>query len=510
MQSPWQEVELAVDLELAVENPYTDAEVELICCDADGRSLIRPAFWDGGSTWRARVALTHPGRWTSEWSVRVEGRREQAPAPDIDVQGLDPTATNVFVRHGFWRVDRDLGQVFHADGTLSFVTADTAWAMPWRATTQDVLSYARDRAAKGFNAVLLMSMQPDMGARGPRDRTQDEGFDVAFDDLADGTLRSLRPEYFQYLDGIVDILLEHGIVPVWSPLFHGFGWKGLSVIGPVADEADTVRYYRYLVARYGARPAIYLAGADGSGRLEQVEAGGKALQHADCYGQPIGLHYQPHSPADAHQDAEWLDFQWCQTGHEAEHLAERVAVMAARQPRRAVANGEPTYENSGFLGRATGWWQGHEAWSNLFAGSLMGVVYGAGSMWQWRLHADEPGHSPYFLAPGCGWREALDFEGSGYVGLMGEIVRSLPLEGAETDWTRAICGRGLSVSDSLLVLYRPQGGPVQVVSDDVPDHYRILDPRTGAGVATGTLGADRVIQDPGGDPRLYILTPEPH
>jgi hypothetical protein len=55
----------------------------------------------------------------------------------------------------------------------------------------------------------------------------------------------------------------------------------------------------------------------------------------------------------------------------------------------ASANGEPTYENGGRRGRAAGWWQGHEAWCNLCAGGSMGVVYGAGSLWQWRLHLND-------------------------------------------------------------------------------------------------------------------------
>jgi hypothetical protein len=62
-------------------------------------------------------------------------------------------------------------------------------------------STPQDRQAKGFNAVLLMSVQPDMGARGPRDRSADEGFDVGFEDLPDGHINQLNPAYFQYLDG---------------------------------------------------------------------------------------------------------------------------------------------------------------------------------------------------------------------------------------------------------------------------------------------------------------------
>ena len=62
---------------------------------------------------------------------------------------------------------------------------------------QEVEIYARDRQAKGFNAALLMTVQPDLDCTGPRSRTEDLGFDVGFEDLPKGTLRQLRPEYFQ-------------------------------------------------------------------------------------------------------------------------------------------------------------------------------------------------------------------------------------------------------------------------------------------------------------------------
>jgi hypothetical protein len=365
--------------------------------------------------------------------------------------------------------------------------------------------YAADRRAKGFNAVLLMSVQPDMRAVGPRDRTQDEGFGVAFEDLADGHLNQLNVEYFQYLDELLRILVEHHLVPVLQPVFHGFGWKGLDVAGTVVPPEEYARYCRYLVARYGAQPAIYLVGGDGSGREPQIAAGGAEVHAVDCYSQPIGIHYRPHIRPDAHQDADWLDFQWCQTGHEGEHVPERVADMWRNLPVNAVANGEPTYENSGRTGKAIGWWQGHEAWSNLCAGGTMGVVYGAGSLWQWRLHPEEPGHSDYFTAPGAGWREAVDFEGSSYVGLVTKILAGLPTADMSPQWDKVISGRAVGVPGRMLIVYRENGGMIPVFDETVPLHYRIVDPRDGSLVATGKRDSPRdPLPDPGGAPRVYI------
>src|SRR6266567_3946754 len=78
----------------------------------------------------------------------------------------------------------------HADGTPAILVGDTAWALLWRATEDQVRVYAADRHAKGFNAALLMTVQPDMRATGPRDRTQDEGFDVGSGTYQVGTSMS--------------------------------------------------------------------------------------------------------------------------------------------------------------------------------------------------------------------------------------------------------------------------------------------------------------------------------
>src|SRR5215216_2212825 len=98
-------------------------------------------------------------------------------------------------------------------------------------------------------------------------------------------------------------------------------------------------------------------------------------------------------------------------------------------------------------------WQGHEAWSNVCAGALMGVAYGAASLWPWRLHPDEPGHGSYFLAEGAGWKEALDFDGSRYVGLVGKILDDLPITEAIPCWDVSANTRGLLDPGVLYVGY---------------------------------------------------------
>ncbi len=193
---PWHEIEITLTAANEYANGYTDVEVWADFVHDNRLTLRRPAFWDGGSTWKIRFASPlADGRWTwLSFSSTVD--TGLAGQTGIVACEAGPAAANRFHRHGFWRMSPGGRSLVHADGRAAVLAGDTAWALPWRATHEQCRIYAADRQAKGFNAVLLMSVQPDMGARGPRDRTVDEGFDVGFEDLPDGHLNQLNPDLF--------------------------------------------------------------------------------------------------------------------------------------------------------------------------------------------------------------------------------------------------------------------------------------------------------------------------
>ena len=504
----WREVGIAFDGPDTA-NPYIDIEAGVIFTHSSGRQLRRPMFWDGGTTYRARFASTEP---EGEWRWHVESRDDHEFVPDSGILIAGPPVhdhPHRALTRGFVGAHSGGRSFCYADGSPAFFVLDTAWAMPFRATVEDVEMYATDREAKGFNAVLLMTVQPDMNARGPAGRDIDEGFEIGFHDLAEGRLTKINVAYFQYFDKIIDCLVDHGITPVLQPVFHGFGWKGLDVAGPVVPPAEYARYCRYLVARYGARPALYLPCGDGAGTEPQVEAGGREIETWDAYGQPAGIHYRPHHRNDEHQAADWLDFQSCQTGHMGDHVPDRLATMWAQRPPKAIMNGEPSYEHNGRRGVAEGWWQGHEAWCNVCAGALMGVAYGAASLWQWRLHPDEPGHGEYFLASGAGWKEALHFEGSRYVGLVGKILADLPITNAVPCWDVSSNARGLLDPGVFYLGYAEHGGPWVFFDADgrVPSKYWLIDPRAGAVLKSGERPPNYVpIEFDRYEPSLLICT----
>jgi hypothetical protein len=481
----WQEIELAFTAESDHANPYTEVEFQVEFEGPQGVRLNRPGFWDGGKTFRVRFASpTAAGQW--RW-------RSSATPADPGLHGKQGTITaaaytgaDALVKHGLLRMSPGMRTVIHADGTPFLMVADTPWALPWRATVDDARVYAQNRQAHGFNTALLMSLQPDRGENGPNARGTVQGFAVAFDDLKEGHINRINISYFQYFDQLRDILLAHGIVPVYQPVFHGFGWKGNNVLGQKMSAAEHARYCRYLVARYGAKPAIWLVGADSTGRNVGVKEGGEIIEQWDAYRQPTGLHYSPKASNDAFQDAAWLDFQWCQTGHGGRHRTDRVRTMYTNLPVKAVANGEPTYEGIKQPDQAAGWWQGHSAWLQYTSGGTMGLVYGAGGLWQWKITPDEPGW-PDWANSRVSWREALELEGARYVGYFGKILRGLDVIDIPTRPDLAAGKLCLAKEGELYIVYLPEPGDVSLAHLKSGMNFRWLDPKTGRQLSAGKV-----------------------
>ncbi len=491
----WTTHEIVLTSTTPYENPYTDVDVSVRFENDAGEHLVRPAFWDGGATWKVRFAPPDAGRtWT--W------RSEASNAADAGLVGQTGSLRSVpyggssdLLRHGLLRMSQGKRSVVHADGTPFLVVADTAWSIPYRATREQVTTYAADRQAKGFNTTFLITVQGDRFAKGPDARDTPLGFARAFTDLPDGHLDVLLPSYFQELDALVDILLEHDLVPLYAPVAHGYGWKGETAVGPTLSPDEYARYCRYLVARYGSRPALWLVSLDSNGLAPSIAPAGQAIEQWDAYAQPTGLHYSPYDDylADwakpdsdccfhgnkSHQGEPWLDFQWAQTGHEGKALYHKVQRMYDNTPVKAVMNGESTYEAMGQGRYGLGWWQGHDAWNQLMHGGTMGVAYGAVSVWQWKVQRDEPGWPDWTDAP-MSWRDALDLEGSRYVGAIASAFEGLDVTDIERRWDLAEGGAPLLAKPgALYVAYMPEGGTITIPTAPEGLPTRWFDPKQG-------------------------------
>ncbi len=518
METYFLELEFVASSELG--NPYLENEFWVDFSCEDGRRLRRPGFWDGGTSWKVRLPLENL---EFVWKYRTQcvgtlksdlgGCEGEFRVPAFD-------GGNEILKHGLLGMSDNKRQVVHADGSPFFMVADTPWALPFRGTEETVRVYARNRQERGFNTALLMTVQPDRYVEGPTDRTGEGGFGRGFKDLPRGHLNELNPSYFQTLDGLVGILLEHGIVPVFSPVFQGFGWKGKKSMGARSEIGEYLRFVKYLIARYGAGPAMWLASADSAARSPVVESAGETFETWDAYQQPTGIHYSPFDDTLAdwtddpvhgfhynrvNQEKPWLDFQWAQTGHGGVHKPEKVAVMWENHPPKAVANGEPTYEKMGAEDNATGWWQGHEAWLNLVHGGTMGIVYGAGGLWNWKLTPDEEGWIDW-TDTNASWKDAINFEGSRYFGFVGRALHDKKILGlaplGNVDKGEFLIG----VPGEFYLYYLPDGGSLVVEGLPSGLSYSWFDPMTGKSTEYEKLDVKSLNLDaPSSDPWVLIF-----
>ena len=184
---------------------------------------------------------------------------------------------------------------------------------------------------------------------------------------AEGRLTKINIEYFQYFDKIIDIpssIMASLLCCSRSSTDTVGRGSRLQARGAALRLAH---YCRYLVARFGARPAIYLPCGDGSGIEPQVAAGG---------------------PRDPRLGRVWLNRPESTTGRITAMTSTRsglagLPVLSDRARRRpcprsgrdhvGLPAGEGDHERRTRYehrssGVAEGWWQGNEAWINLCAG----------------------------------------------------------------------------------------------------------------------------------------------
>lgn len=500
----WKEIEFSFTSDMQYDNSYTDVEFWMEFTGPDGSIIARPGYWEKDNVWKVRFASpTDSGEWT--WKSFSSNKTDSGlHGKSGNFKAVAYKGDNPLIKNGLLKMSPGKRNITHANGKTFLMIGDTPWALPWRGTFESVRIYAENRQERGFNMALLMSLMPDRGVDGPRSRIELGGFDVAFEDLKDGHINDMNPDYFLYLDSLRNILITHGIVPVFQPVFHGFGWKGKDLLGWDMNEQEYARYCQYLVARYGAKPAIWLVSGDADGRYPGILEGGEAIEEWDAYQQPTGIHYSPfcsvipdwwdrpyeYVPHEnkIHQDKDWLDFQWCQTGHGGEHQSWKVEKMYNNLPVKASANGEPTYEGIRDSTNGAGWWQGHEAWLNFMSGGTMGVVYGAGGLWNWKLTADEPGW-PDWANSNVSWREAIELPGAVYVAYLGKALEGLNLNDIEMHPELAGDNLCLAKPGELLIIYLPNGGSVKV--NQIPEYgtYKWFNPKRGEFVSEGKINS---------------------
>jgi len=421
-------IEVCFQSTAAYADPYNQVDVDVIITAPDGGQRCVPAFWAGKREWKARLTGAETGDY--RWETRAN------PESDDGLHGCSGqftidkyTGDNPLLRHGRLRVADSRRHFEHADGTPFFWTGDTWWMalttrMDWPEGFQELTA---DRVAKGFNVIQIVAGPlPDMDWGDPRGNST-AGLPFSED------LQQVRPEYFDTADPKIAHLVEAGL----SPCIVGMWGYYLMRIG----VAGVKRFWRYLIARYGAYPVTWCIAGEASMPyyLSETQEADAVAQKAgwtevmenvrdtDGYGNLATIH-PPYSGGVQVADRGLMDFQMLQSAHnDIESVIVSivdVAAAVAAEPPMPVIESEINYEGS--LGRA---------WQNIqrlgFYHAVMrhaaGHTYGAVGIWQMNTEEQAYGPSPHGRCWGnTPWREAAQLPGARQVGLGSRFMRQFP------------------------------------------------------------------------------------
>jgi hypothetical protein len=298
----WQAVEISFTSSVTYADPFQDVDVTATFNGPGGKTIERPAFWDGGSTWKVRFAPPRTGLWTMTTS-----------ATDFKNRGLhhvtgtvlcSPYSGNLAIyRRGFLKVSQNGRYLTYADGTPFFYLGDTHWILAHErfdsSNAPGVASqfkYTVDKRVKqGFT---IFQSEAGWQARSAQIRITDEG---RTDEEADADFKhgftGADLAGFANLDRKFKYIADHGLVHANAEIC----WVGDPAGFPIFTEAYMARLARYWVARYGAYPVIWTIaqeidennyGVYDATTIKKWFAAAQSLADNDAYHQPVMPHME--------------------------------------------------------------------------------------------------------------------------------------------------------------------------------------------------------------------------
>ena len=404
---------------------------------ATGRKLVRPAFWDGGKTFKVRFAPTATGAWT--WTTRcpddatLNGRRGT-------FESVPYTGPLALYRHGFVKTTAGRKYFTYADGTPFFYLGDTHWGLyreeidapgPHAGTTgaKSHFKYVvKRRAEQGFT---VMQTEP-IGCR----------FNVR-----DGRVDASDIAGFRHADLYYQSIAEAGLVHANAEFFFASEMSRELA----NDKAALERLCRYWVARFGAYPVIWTIAQECDNDFYHERKGGcnfytaadnpwvkvaEFLHKHDAYGHPLSAHQENTSHTVVHNSAfvapevatrtghSWWAAQWSPS---LKGFADTRVTRDYWQSERPAVNYEGRYcylWTKDFGARAQGWIS--------FLNGFCGYGYGAIDMWLYQstYNIDRESHDGVdritIADKAVPWCQAIEFPSAKHVGLMRQFFEKLP------------------------------------------------------------------------------------
>lgn len=385
----WQVVEIALTSSGSYADPFEEVDVTATFLGPHGETITRPAFWDGGSTWKIRFAAPQIGVWsmtTDSTNATDTGLNHVKRTVRCDRYG----GNLPIYQHGFLKSSTNGRYLTYADGTPFFYLGDTHWILAHeRFSTSNApgvasqFKYTVDkRVRQGFT---VFQSEAGWQARSAQIRITDQG---RTDEEADADFKqgftAADLAGFRNLDRKFKYIADRGLVHANAEI----GWVGDPAKFPIFTEAYMARLAKYWVARYGAYPVIWTIaqeidrnyyGAYDANTIKRWFAAAKSIADNDAYHQPV----MPHMENTEHTTA--LNSSWSSkpyhTGWAVQWQGEMTDVSTAKvfwnaSPVKPTVLYESAYDHfwtdsRGALGAAY----------KAFQYGMYGYGYGANGIW---------------------------------------------------------------------------------------------------------------------------------
>lgn len=429
----WRPVEITVHAARTYANPYTDVDVSATFTSPQGQVYTMPGFWDGGDTWRVRFAPPTAGSWHYTTVSTDSGLAGRHGAINVSDSGGD---LDIY-RHGFLTTSDNDRYFTYADGTPFFWLGDSeasSMVGQTRLNESNDPRFASEfkgivdtRAKQGFTVVAESELFVNNGASGNEGGPAWANGDAGF-------MRQPSPGFWQNVDQRIRYISDKGMVT-----FLATG-VGISLAGVdqatwnAGMRADYERLARYMVARYGAFPVVWMTAQefDTPGNCAACWADvGRTFHDVDPYHRATSMHNFPIYAGGGieYRDQPWYNFVTLQEGH---NRVDKVADYWLKQyqatPTRPVLEAEANFEGIDVF-----WdnhaivqnWQTRESAWKARVGGAAGTDYGSAGVW-WTCYTEQDPDGNCQNFGSTPWHEGLFMPGAVQMGYLKSFFTALP------------------------------------------------------------------------------------
>jgi len=489
----WNVFEASYESAKVYSNAFTEVEVNVVFSHGDQKWVV-PAFWAGDTKWIVRFAPPAQGKYT--YRVECTDKANTGLNGKENTLSVEAyTGDNPLMKHGFVKANPGKHYFEHADGTPFLWLADTWWkCLCKRMTWEGFQELTADRKARGFSVVqIVCGPYPDENFFAPS-LENEGGQPYLVKDMS-----VVNPKYFDYADRRFKHLVDSSIVPAIVGAWGRGDCNSMDAFGPVSIK----RHWRYLIARYGAYPVVWILAGEiadetkwGEGPWAEVA---KYVREIDPYKHPLTCH-TGQGRRGAEGDVCLIDYDMVGGNHDerqavADGTLKLLTSACAKKPAMPVLCGETCYE--GHMQQGFGDVQRHIFWRNMLSGAG-GHTYGAAGIWHAGVEGDHGNWGAWDRQPydWTTWKEGVNYPASRQLGMGKQLLEKYPWQKFEPhpEWAPGCFAAGIPGEVRFVYLprrdiYNWDGPEVKDLEPDVDWHVYYFDPAAGRKFDQGVIKA---------------------